>query len=99
MITIQITIFGYRTPQRYSILRTVQSALQMIHQDYPDIHLDIREVTEVPDILKITPVFVYASLMIEDKLVCVGRFPKKEEVAGWLEAAILDKQKSGTSHA
>ncbi len=94
MTTIQVKILGFRTPQRYAIRRTVQSAVQAIQHIYPDINLDIIEVTEVSDILKITPVFVYASLMIEDKLVCVGRFPKKEEVAGWLEAVIIDKQKS-----
>ena len=91
MKTIKITILGYRKPQRYAIRRTVQSAFLTLQRDYPDIALDFHEITEVPDILKITPVFVYASLMIEDKLVCVGLFPKKEEVMGWLKAAIADK--------
>ncbi len=91
MKTIKITILGYRTPQRYAMRRTVQSAFLTLQRDYPDIALEFHEITEVPEILKITPVFVYASLMIEDKLVCVGLFPKKEEVRGWLEAAIAEK--------
>ncbi len=91
MKTIKITILGYRTPQRYAMRRTVQTAFLTLQRDYPDFALDFHEITEVPEILKITPVFVYASLMIEDKLVCVGLFPKKEEVKGWLEEAIAEK--------
>ncbi len=71
--------------------RTVLSAFQTIEHNYADFELDIHEVTEVREILKITPVFVYASLVIEDKLVCAGLFPKKEEVSAWLEAAIHEK--------
>ncbi len=91
MRVIKVTILGYRKPQRYAMRRTILSALQMIQPRYPDIELDIHEVTEVPEILKITPVFVYASLVIEDKLVCAGLFPKKGEVVAWLEAAIHGK--------
>jgi len=97
METIRVKILSYRTPQRYAVRRTVQSAFQTIQQDYPEIELKIIDVTEVEEILKITPVFIYASLVVEDKLVCVGRFPKKEEVIGWLEAAILEKQKSAAA--
>ncbi len=97
METISIKILSYRTPQRYAVRRTVQSAFQSVQHNYPDIDVDIVEVTEVAEILKITPVFIYVSLMIEDKLVCVGRFPQKEEVIGWLEAAILEKQKSAAA--
>ena len=94
MQTIRVKILGYRTPQRYAVRRTVQSAFQAIRQKYPEVDINILEVTEVAEILKITPVFIYVSVTIEDKLVCVGRFPKKEEAMAWLEAAILEKQKS-----
>jgi hypothetical protein len=37
--------------------------------------------------MRYTPVTVYPSLVINERLVCVGRFPKKEEVLSWLRDA------------
>jgi hypothetical protein len=28
------------------------------------------------------------ALVVNEKLVCVGRYPKKEQVLGWLQAAL-----------
>ena len=36
----------------------------------------------------IPPVLVTAGLVVNEKLVCVGRYPKKEEVVGWLREAL-----------
>ena len=52
--------------------------------------LEIVEVCEVAEILKYTQVFAFASLMIDERLVCIGRCPKKDEVTGWLRAAIAE---------
>ncbi len=43
---------------------------------------------QVDEILRYTPVIAFASLMIDDKLVCVGRCPGKDEVAAWLWAEL-----------
>lgn len=92
MSTIRVKILSYRTAQRYTMRRTIQLALQCVQQNYPDVEIDVSEIREVDEILKITPVIISSSLVIEDQLVCTSRFPKKEEVIGWLEGAILAKE-------
>lgn len=39
---------------------------------------------------KYTAVVILPSLVVNEKLVCVGRFPKKNEIAGWLQQAVED---------
>ena len=43
--------------------------------EYPDLLIEISEVRDLAEIEKITPVFIYPSLVVNDRLVCVGRFP------------------------
>ena len=42
---------------------------------------------------KYTTVVIYPSLVVNEKLVCVGRFPSKQEVLDWLSNSIKNKQK------
>ena len=37
---------------------------------------------------KYTAVMILPSLVVNEKLVCVGRFPKKDEIVGWLQEAV-----------
>lgn len=36
----------------------------------------------------VTQVVVLPSLVVNEKLVCVGRFPHKDEVISWLQEAL-----------
>jgi len=42
--------------------------------------LSITEVKELSEMEKHTAVLILPSLVVRDKLVCVGRFPKKDEI-------------------
>ena len=76
------------------IQRTLQSAWNDLVKERPDLSLEIVEVREVAEILKYTPVFAFASLMINEKLVCIGRCPRRDEVVTWLRAAIGELRES-----
>jgi hypothetical protein len=93
METIPIKILGYKKSQRYPIWRTVYSAQKMLEKEHPDLQLEIQEVSKVDEILLYTPVIAFPSLMMSGKLVCVGRFPSRNEVLKWLTAA-MDELKS-----
>jgi hypothetical protein len=86
---IHVKILGHKKPQRYALLRAVLAAQIELLPEQPGLEVDIKEVKESPEIQKYTEVIVYPSLVVNDKLVCVGRFPRKEEVAGWLRQAIV----------
>jgi hypothetical protein len=88
MQTIPVKILGSKRSQRYSIARAMIQAKATFEKEHPEFELDITQVTTSQEILKYTPVFAYPSLMIGDKLVCVGRFPTKVEILGWLETEI-----------
>jgi Thioredoxin domain len=85
MKTVSVKILGYKRSQRYSISRALLQAQKAFKAAHPDFHLDVQEVTTAANMLQFTPVIAFPSLMINEKLVCVGRFPTKEEVLAWLE--------------
>ena len=87
-------VLSYHKSQRYIIARTLQSAWNDLSKERPDLSLEIVEVREVAEILIYTPVFVFASLVINEKLVCTGRCPKRNEVSSWLRAAIAEMSPS-----
>lgn len=82
-----IKILGYRTPQRYSLRRTVQAALPAVLQTRPGLRVEIVEVRELEQILAYTPILILPALVINERLACAGRFPRRDEVAAWLQAA------------
>jgi len=88
MKTIDVKILGYKKSQRYPIWRTLQSAQRTLEKEHPDLRLDTQEVTTTDEILHYTPVIAFPSLMINGKLVCVGRSPSRSEVLKWLTTAI-----------
>lgn len=62
-------------------------AQTVIEKMHPDVHLDVEAVTTTVEMLQFTQVIAFPSLMIDKKLVCVGRYPAKEEILDWLETA------------
>ena len=85
---ISIKILSYKSPQRYAVNRTLLAARNELRKTHPDLDLAITEVKELVEILEITPVVILPSLVVNDKLVCVGRFPNKNEVINWLQEAL-----------
>ena len=91
METIPVKILGYKKSQRYPIWRTLQSVQMGLEKEYPDLRLEIQEVASVDEILRYTPVIAFPSLMVDERLVCVGRFPNRDEILDWLKKAINEK--------
>jgi hypothetical protein len=88
MEPIPVKILGNKSHQRYIIWRTLQAACMTLEKEFPDLMLDIQKVSSVAEIQQYTPVFAFPSLMIAGKLVCVGRYPARNEVVEWLKTAI-----------
>jgi hypothetical protein len=81
---VNVTILSYKSPQRYAVKRTLLAAQNELRKTHPNFEVAITEIKELAEIEKITQVVILPSLMVNDKLVCVGRFPHKDEVVGWL---------------
>jgi len=91
MMKLSIKILSYKTPQRYAVSRAVLAAQADLSQEYPDLLVEIVEVQDLSEIEKVTPVVIYPSLVVNDRLVCVGRFPKKDDILTWFQQAIQAK--------
>lgn len=84
---LQVKILAMKKPQRYAVRRTLIAAYWQMQKGLALPPLQIEEFTTSTEIMRYTPVTVYPSLVINERLVCVGRFPKKEEVLSWLRDA------------
>lgn len=88
---IHVKILGHKPDQRYAVRRAVVAAQTILSQKYSDLLVEIEEVQERTEIEKITLVLIYPSLVVNDRLVCVGRFPKKDEVVVWFQQALQEE--------
>jgi len=88
---IEVKILGYHAAQRYAIRQTLLSAQRILSAEYPAIKISITELKSWPQIEPYTPVLSAPSLVINEKLVCIGRIPSRQEVLGWLGNAVKGK--------
>ncbi|NTV37920.1 MAG: thioredoxin family protein [Anaerolineales bacterium] len=86
MLNIKICSIQY--PERYVLRRMVIAAQQELLPRFPDLELDITELSDPGLIGKYAFVLVLPTLVINEKVVCSGRFPSKDEVTGWLVEAV-----------
>jgi hypothetical protein len=83
-----VKILGLHYPERYVVRRLVAASQQELLLKCLPLELVISEVTDPGVIGKYAYVLILPTLVINEKVVCSGRYPTKEEVTGWLlEAA------------
>ena len=85
---IHVKILGTKKSQRYAVQRAVVAAWDELLHEHPELDLNIVEFKDLLEIQNYTQVFIYPSLVINEQLVCVGRFPKKYEILGWFQQAL-----------
>jgi hypothetical protein len=86
-LNLHIKILSIHSAQRYAIRQTLRVALNLLKNEYPEAQWEISELKDWAGIEQYTPVLSAPSLVINEKLVCVGRFPSKQELLGWLQYA------------
>ena len=84
---LKIKILSIQYPERYAVRRLVAAAQQELAAAFPGLELEIVEVNDAGAIGKYATVLVLPTLVIDEKVVCSGRFPAKEEVTAWLREA------------
>jgi hypothetical protein len=89
---IELKILSYHSAQRYAVRQTVVAAQRMISIEHPDVKISITELKDWVHIEQYTPVLSAPSLVVNEKLVCVGRVPSRDEVLGWMRNAFLDRR-------
>lgn len=87
MIIVKILSLG--APERYAIRRLVTAAYQKVLQKTPELELKMMEVSDPSEIGKYAFTIILPTLVINEKIVCSGRFPAQEEIIHWLADAVV----------
>ena len=85
---INVKILSYHSAQRYALRQMLVAAQRSICTDHPEVNIHITELKDWMHIEQYTPVLSAPSLVVNEELVCVGRFPTKQEVINWLRSAL-----------
>jgi hypothetical protein len=86
VLTVKILSLG--APERYAVRRMVTAAYRDLIQQYPNVEITIIDVSDSTEIGQSAFTLVMPTLVINGKIVCSGRFPTREEIAGWLRNTI-----------
>jgi len=86
VITVKILSLG--DPERYAVRRMVAAAQQELQSQNPQLQMTITEVKNAGQIGRYASFLVMPTLVINEKVVCSGRFPTRDEVIDWLREAI-----------
>jgi hypothetical protein len=84
---LNVKILSIQYPERYVVQRLVLHAFQELKSETPDLEVNITEISDPGQICKYAFVIILPTLVINEKVVCSGRFPTKEEVVSWLREA------------
>jgi hypothetical protein len=89
---IEIKILGCRSAQRYAIRQRVVAAKRDLKIVYPELEMAIMELKDWINIEPYTLILSAPSLVVNEILVCEGRFPTRQEVLDWLRDALINTQ-------
>jgi len=87
MPTLHVKILSLRASERYALRRIVLVAEREVRPQVPGLVLSIEEIDDPSRIGRYSAALVQPSLVIEEKAVCCGRVPGREEVTAWLREA------------
>ena len=93
MLIVKILSLG--APERYAVRRMVTAVQYELQTVDPQLQMTISEVNDADQIGRYASVLVLPTLVINEKVVCTGRFPTREEIVSWLHEAANDPSAGG----
>jgi hypothetical protein len=79
-----IKILGLGIPERYAVRRMVAAAQNELQLVDPQVQMTVSEIDDAGQIGRYASFLVLPTLVINEKVVCSGRFPTREEITGWM---------------
>ena len=94
---LSVKILGMQYPERYVVRRLVAAAQQELASQSLPMEIEVAEVTDPGEIGRYAYVLVLPTLVINERVVCSGRIPSRQEVTSWLLKAVEDEKIITTS--
>lgn len=89
MLIVKILSLG--APERYAVRRMLTSVQHELQKIDPQFQMTISEENDAGQISRYASVLVIPTLVINEKVVCSGRFPTRNEIFIWLQEAARDQ--------
>jgi hypothetical protein len=83
-----VKILSLGAPERYAVRRLVTAVQQELQTVDPQLQITITDVNDAGVIGRYASVLVLPTLVINEKVVCSGRFPTRGEISGWMREEI-----------
>lgn len=84
---LQLKILGPGCRRCYLVEQMAAAGLEELLDEYPALEATVEHV-EDPQKIRDYPILFTPGLVVNDKLVCAGRIPSKQEVVSWLQDAL-----------
>jgi len=84
---LNIKVLGPGCAKCYSLERAAAAALETLLQEKPDLDVTLEHVQDILEIERY-PVLFTPALVINDKVICAGRVPKKDEILAWYREVV-----------
>lgn len=92
---LNIKILGTGCARCYALEQAARGALQQLLQETPDLPATLEHIRDILAIEQY-PVLLTPALVVNEKVVCAGRLPKREEILAWYRQALSGNgQKAG----
>ncbi len=91
---IEVKILSCRSAQRYAVRQRVVAARRDLQDEFPGLEMTIFELKDWEHIEAYTKILAAPSLVVNERLVCEGRFPTRREVLDWLKIALIVEESS-----
>ena len=87
-----VKILSLGTPERYAVRRMVAVALQELQSRDAQLQITVTEIDDAGQIGRYASFLILPTLIVNEKVVCSGRFPTREEIIAWLGEAASSQQ-------
>lgn len=84
---LNIKVLGPGCAKCYAVQRAAVAGLEVLAKENPDLEATLEHIEDILEIEQY-PVLFTPALVVNEKVVCVGRIPKKEEVVRWYREAL-----------
>jgi len=84
---LDIKVLGSGCANCYALERVAAAAMETLLNERPDLEATLEHIEDILEIERY-PVLFTPALVVNEKVVCAGHVPKKEQVIGWYRAAL-----------